>query len=545
MSHADVLPLHADPHVHARRWRTLGVLCLSLTIVMIANLSLNLALPSIARDLEAGTGALQWMVDAYALVFAGLLFCAGTLGDRYGRKGALQVGLVLFLVGSGIALLAQTAAVVIVARVVMGVAAAFVMPSTLSIISNVFAPEERGRAIAVWAGVAAGGAALGPVASGLLLEHFWWGSVFLINVPLALAALVAGRWLVPTSRDPEQRPLDVPGALLSIVGIGALVFAIIEAPEVGWAARETLAGLAVAVAGLGLFVRRELTARHPMLDLALFRDRRFGVATTGIGLTYFTLFGSFFLVAQFLQLVLGLSPFQAGLVQMPVSLTMLVVAPQVPRFVDRHGPRAVIATGLLLVAVGMAAATRLDEGTPAVMAAVALVPTAVGIAATGAPLTALMMAAVPPSRAGMGSAMNNASREVGGALGVAILGTVLSTRYGAALAPALVGLPAERAAIADGGLAGALDVARDLPAAAGARLADAGRAAFVEGFSAAAGAAAALAVAVAMGAWLLLPRREEEPGAGAGTVADEVLDLRDADAGGDGDVGVVGAGLSD
>lgn len=551
MSTTDVLPLHADPHVHARRWRTLGVLCLSLTIVMIANLSLNLALPSIARDLEAGTGELQWMVDAYALVFAGLLFSAGTLGDRYGRKGALQVGLVLFLVGSGIALLAQTAAVVVVARVVMGVAAAFVMPSTLSIISNVFAPEERSRAIAVWAGVAAGGAALGPVASGLLLEHFWWGSVFLLNVPLALAALVAGRWLVPTSRDPEQRPVDVPGALLSIVGVGALVYAIIEAPEVGWAARETLAGLAVAVAGLGLFVWRELTARHPMLDLALFRDRRFGVATAGIGLTYFTLFGSFFLTAQFLQLVLGLSPFEAGLVQMPVSLTMLVVAPQVPRFVDRYGPRAVIATGLLLVAMGMAVVTRFDEGTPAVVAAVAFVPTAVGIGATGAPLTALMMAAVPPARAGMGSAMNNASREVGGALGVAILGTVLSARYGAALAPALAGLPADGAAAADGGLAGALDVARDLPAAAGARLADAARAAFVDGFTTAAGAAAVLGVAVAAGAWLLLPRREEAaPGdeTGAGTVADEVealdvLGLEDAD--GDGDVGVVGAGLSD
>src|SRR5690606_2593270 len=194
---------------------------------------------------------LQWVVDADALVVAGRLFGAATLGDRYGGQGARQVGLVLFLVGSGIALLAQTAAVVVVARVVMGAAAAFVMPSTLSIISNVFAPEERSRAIPAWAGVAARGAAPGPVACGLLLEHFWWGSVFLLNVPLALAALVAGRWLVPTSRDPEQRPVDVPGALLSIVGVGALVYAIIEAPEVGWAARETLAGLAVAVAGLG------------------------------------------------------------------------------------------------------------------------------------------------------------------------------------------------------------------------------------------------------------------------------------------------------
>lgn len=246
-----------DPAVHARRWYTLGVLCLSLTIVMIANMSLNLALPSIARDLDASTGSLQWMVDAYALVFAGLLFSAGTLGDRFGRKGALQLGLVLFLVSSALAAVAQTAGMVIAARTVMGVAAAFVMPSTLSIITNVFPAEERGRAIATWAGVAGGAAALGPTGSGLLLEHFWWGSVFLLNIPFALTPLVLGRRLVPTSRNPDRTPVDVAGALLSIVGVSALVYAIIEAPHLGVAGLGS-ATLAVAVAvGAYLLLPRE------------------------------------------------------------------------------------------------------------------------------------------------------------------------------------------------------------------------------------------------------------------------------------------------
>ncbi len=508
-----------DPLVHARRWQTLGVLCLSLTIVMIANMSLNLAIPAIARDLDASTGSLQWMVDAYALVFAGLLFSAGILGDRFGRKGALQFGLALFLVGSAVAVVAETAGMVIGARAVMGVAAAFVMPSTLSIITNVFPPDERGKAIATWAGVAGGAAALGPTGSGLLLEHFWWGSVFLVNVPLAVAALVLGRSLVPTSRNPERRPLDVAGALLSIVGVSALVYAIIEAPHRGWAATETLGVFGVAVAGLALFVWRETSARHPMLDLRLFLDRRFSVASGGIGLTYFTLFGTFFLVSQFLQLVLGLSPLAAGLVQLPVSVIMLTVAPQVPRFVARFGARRVVPVGLGLVALGMGILSQLSADSSALLVCVALVPMAVGISATGAPLTTLMMAAVPSGRAGVGSAMNNASRELGGAFGVAVLGSVLTTRFGSGVGPAVEGLPAAAQAKADTGLAGALDVAGDLPAGAGDAVADAARAAFVDGFAVAGTVSAVLALGAGAGAYLLLPRGDR--------AGDEFDDLRD------------------
>jgi EmrB/QacA subfamily drug resistance transporter len=518
-----------DPVVHAQRWRTLGVLCLSLTIVMIANMSLNLALPAIARDLDASTGSLQWMVDAYALVFAGLLFSAGTLGDRFGRKGALQLGLVLFLVGSALAMVAETAGMVIGARAVMGVAAAFVMPSTLSIITNVFPARERGKAIATWAGVAGGAAALGPTGSGLLLEHFWWGSVFLVNVPLALAALVLGRRLVPTSRNPERQPIDVAGALLSIVGVSALVYAIIEAPHRGWGAGETQAAFAVAAVGMGLFAWRELTARHPMLDLRLFRDRRFSVASGGIALTYFTLFGTFFLVAQLLQLVFGLSPLAAGLVQLPVSLIMLTVAPQVPRVVDRYGSRLVVSVGLALVALGMAILSQLSADSSALLVCVALVPTAVGISATSAPLTTLMMAAVPTGRAGVGSAMNNASRELGGAFGVAVLGSLLTTRFSSSLGAAVEGLPAASQATADTGLAGALEVAEGLSGDAAATLADAARAAFVDGFALAGVVSAGLALAVAVGAFVLLPRPTPVPGPGVTDVdhPDGAADLDD------------------
>ena len=246
--------MHTDPEIYARRKPILVVLCISLMIVIIGNTALNVALPRLALDLDASTTDLQWMVDSYSLVFAGMLFTAGTLGDRFGRKGALQVGLLLFLAGTGLAAVADSSTMVIGARALMGLAAAFVMPATLSILTNVFPPDERPKAIAVWAGIAGGGAAIGPVASGFLLEHFWWGSVFLVNVPVIILALVAGRILLPTSRDPEQPPLDIPGALLSIVGLGALVYGIIEGPLHGWTSGETLGTFGVAVVALGLFV---------------------------------------------------------------------------------------------------------------------------------------------------------------------------------------------------------------------------------------------------------------------------------------------------
>ncbi|MDQ2648965.1 MAG: MFS transporter, partial [Actinomycetota bacterium] len=432
--------LYLDPHVHARRWKTLPVLCLSLAMVMIANGSLNVALPALARDLDASPSSLQWMVDAYALVFAGLLFTAGTLGDRFGRKGALQAGLVLFLAASLTATFVDSATGVIACRAVMGIAAAFVMPSTLSILTSIFPPEERGKAIGLWAGIAAGGAALGPVTTGFLLEHFWWGSVFLVNVPIVAMAFVLGARLVPKSPDRGDEPLDLPGAGLSILAIGALVYAIIEAPLHGWASSDTLLVFAGAAVLLGLFFWRERTAAHPMLDLALFRDPRFSVASAGIAFAFFAMFGTFFLVTQYLQLVLGYRPMTAGLTMLPVSLTMTILAPQAPRLVARFGAARVVGYGLGLTSLGLVMFSTLGTSSPVSLVYVAYIPMMIGMSVSMSPLTTLIMSSVPPARAGIGSAMNDTTRELGGALGVAVLGSLLTTGYGSSISSSLGGL---------------------------------------------------------------------------------------------------------
>lgn len=500
-----------SPEVHARRWAILAVLCLSLIIVIIGNTSLNVALPTLAAELDASTSQLQWMVDAYALVFAGLLFTAGTLGDRWGRKGALQAGLLVFLVGAGFAAVADTAQAVIVARAVMGVAAAFVMPSTLSILTNVFSAEERPKAIAIWAGISGGGAALGPIASGWLLEHFFWGSVFLVNVPFILAALIAGALLVPSSKDPSEQPLDVPGALLSIVGLSALVYAIIEAPHLGWLSVETLLTFGLAFVAILAFGARERTARHPMLDLSLFRDRRFSVASAGITLTFFAMFGTFFLMAQYLQLVLGYTPFQSGLFQLPFAFIMMSVAPRVPKLVARWGAAKVVPVGLLSTATGLAAFSSIGVDSSLLNVYACVLPLGLGMAITMTPLTTLIMSSVPLGRAGVGSAMNDTTRELGGALGVAVLGSVVTSQYTSGIGTSVTGLPAQLRGLADSGLAGALRVSGEIGGTEGDALAAAAKQAFVDGLGLAAIVGSVVVFVAAFVSWKLLPRTASAP----------------------------------
>jgi len=495
-----------EPAIYQRRWAILAVLCTSLIIVIIGNTSLNVALPTLARELEASTSSLQWMVDSYALVFAGLLFTAGTIGDRFGRKGALQAGLGLFLVGAAVASVAETATMVIAARAIMGVAAAFVMPSTLSILTNVFPARERPKAIAIWAGISGGGAAIGPIASGYLLEHFWWGSVFLVNLPFILLALVAGAFLVPSSKDPDEQPLDIVGAALSIVGLGALVYGIIEGPSEGWTSTATLGTFALAAVALGLFAARELTAEYPMLDLHLFRDRRFSVASGGMTLTFFAMFGTFFLVAQYFQLVLGYSPLESGLFQLPMAFVIMAIAPNVPRFVARFGAARVVPVGLGLVALGLTAFSQVQTDSSIWAVYLGIIPLAAGMATTMTPLTTLIMSSVPLGKAGVGSAMNDTTRELGGALGVAVLGSVVTSRFTARLGPQISQLPEQARAVADSGLTGALAVARQIGGAPGDALAQAARSAFVDGLSTAAIVGAVAVSAAAVASWFLLPR---------------------------------------
>jgi EmrB/QacA subfamily drug resistance transporter len=494
-----------EPAIYQRRWAILAVLCTSLMIVIIGNTALNVAIPRLAEDLDASTTDLQWMVDSYALVFAGMLFTAGTIGDRFGRKGALQAGLWLFLAGTTVAAVGSSSTQVIVGRALMGLAAAFVMPSTLSILTNVFPAHERAKAIGVWAGISGGGAALGPIASGFLLEHYWWGSVFLVNVPVILLAIVAGHLLLPTSRDPEQPPLDLPGAVLSIAGLGLLVYAIIEGPLHGWLSSRSVLLFAASVAILALFAWRELTARHPMLDLRLFRDRRFSVASGGMTLVFFAMFGTFFLVSQYFQLVLGYTPLESGLFQVPMAILMMLTAPQAPGLVARFGAARVVPVGLGAVALGLVLFSQMGVDTPIWFMYGPLLLLGGGMAITMTPLTTLIMSSVSLGKAGVGSAMNDTTRELGGALGVAVLGSLVTSAYTSSIGDAVAGLGERDRAVAESGLVGAFDVARGM-GAAGADLIGAANAAFMDGVQLAALTGAAVVVVAAVAAWRLLPR---------------------------------------
>lgn len=490
-------------------WWTLAVLCLSLVMVVVGNTVLNIALPTLVRDLGATSSQLQWMVDSYALVFAGLLLTAGALGDRFGRKGALIIGLVIFGGASLASTFADSADHLVITRAVMGLGAAFVMPATLSILTSVFPPEQRAQAIAVWAGFAGAGAALGPVAAGWLLERFNWGSVFFLNVPLVLLALVAGRWLVPTSRDESHVALDLTGAALSIVGLGALLYGIIEAPNYGWTDPLVLVAFLVAVVVLTAFVAWELRFEHPMLDLSFFKNPRFTAASVAITLVFFAMFGTFFLLTQYLQVVRAYTPLEAGLRTLPMAATMMVMAPLSARFVERFGARAVVSAGLTFVAAGLALASLLGETTPYIWLAGVLVVMAVGMSITMAPATASIMASLPPRKAGVGSAWNDTTRELGGALGVAVLGSVMSSQYTSELAGQLGGVPPDVGRVAESSVGAAVQISAELPTAVGEALSAAAKSAFMDAMGVALLVAAGVALAAAAVVRRYLPGQTE------------------------------------
>ncbi len=500
----------AAARARARRWWALAVLCLSLVVVTIDTTILNVALPSLQRQLHPSSSGLEWIVDAYTVVFAGLLLSAGALGDRYGRKHTLSLGLAVFALASAGSALAHSSGQLIALRAVTGIGAALIFPATLSILTNVFAdPVERQRAIAVWAGTAGIGIGLGPVVGGLLLRHFYWGSVFWVNVPVCAVALVAGHWLIPNSRDPGESRLDLPGAGLSIVGLSTLVFAIIEGPSHGWTSPLVLGSFAAAVAVLGTFALVELHRRHPMLDLRLFRNPRFTAASLAVTALYFALFGTIFFQTQHLQIVLGYDPLGAGLRSLPFAIVLLVVANTTPRLVARVGTRSVIVVGMVLVAasqVGRALFT-VHTGYEGILVTQCLF--ALGMGLTIAPATASIMGAVPAGRAGVGSAINDTTRQVGGALGVAVMGSIgasifhdqMSSHLTAAahLSPAAAGAAHDSIGSA-AGLVGQVTPAQAEIVVAAARHA------FISGMDAASWLAAGVALAGAGVALVFLPR---------------------------------------
>src|SRR3954469_7219464 len=500
-----------DLQVHRRRWLTLGVLCVSLLVIVIDNTIVNVALPTLVRDLGTSISDLQWVVDAYTLVFAGLLLTAGSLGDRFGRKGALTAGLVRFGGASAAAAFAGGVSSLIGARAVMGIGAALIMPATLSILTNVFTDaRERALAIGLWSGVAGIAVALGPVTGGFLLDHFWWGSVFIVNVPIVAVALVAGRFLVPDSRNPEKPRLDLVGAGLSVVGLGALVAAIIEAPSYGWTDPVIVTGFAVAIMELTAFVLWERRVEEPMLDVRLFANARFSAASVNVTLVFFALFGFIFLATQYLQFVLGYSAFDAGLRTLPFAFALMVMAPMSSKTVQWFGTKRVVVAGMLLFAAGLvvASTSTVTTGYPRVMIAMVLMGAGMGLSV--APATESIMGALPLHQAGVGSAVNDTSREVGGALGVAIVGSMLSSLYSSDLNSKLpANVPGQVRDAADQSVGAALQVSGQL-GRAGAPLAHAARESFVYAMSRASLVTAAVAVVGAVLAWRFLPARAAE-----------------------------------
>jgi MFS transporter, DHA2 family, integral membrane protein len=508
----------ASAHEYERRWWTLGVLCISLVMIVMANSSLNVALPTLAGSLNTGASGLQWIVDAYSLVFAGLLLTAGSLGDRYGRRLALNSGLIVFGLGSLYAVVSGTEAGVITARAVMGVGAAFVMPATLSILAHVFPPNERPRAIAIWAGFAGVGVALGGIVSGLLLEHFWWGSIFLINVVVVVVALGAGFFLIPRSREKIHAPLDPLGAVLSIAGLSALVYGIIEAPDNGWTSSQTLVTFAIAVVFLGSFVVWQLKAKEPMLDLRYFKNPRFTAATTAITLVFFAMFGCYFLFTQYLQFVHGYDPLSAAVRILPWALAYLVSATQSAKLVERFGQRLVVASGLTIAALGIVILAVTSTVTSSYWwFALAVVVQATGMGLTTAPSTGAIMRSLPLHKAGVGSAVNDTTRELGGALGVAVLGSLVASQFRSSIKGAVGGLP-ERATHS---LADALHAAAAAGGAHGLAIANAAKSAFVDAFTSTLWVGA-IVVVIASGlvAWLLRPT--------ASAKADAMVEAQDA-----------------
>ncbi len=491
------LPLHAQPAVHQRRWFLLGVLCLSLVMVVMAISSLNVALPTMQQDLDASATTLSWIVDAYALVFAGLLLTAGALGDRFGRKGALLVGLAGFAAGAVISGLADSASVVIVGRVVHGAGAAFVMPATLSLIMAIFPPEERQRAIAVWVGFAGAGGAIGPIVSGALLETFWWGSAFLINVPVIVLTAAAVAVYSPRSRDGSATPLDPRGALLSLVGLAALLFGIIEGPERGWTDGLVLGAFAAAAVLLVTFVRWERTAAHPMLPLTFFADRRFSVGSGVITTSFFVMFGFFFLFSLYLQFARGYSPLDAGVATLPMAATFLVVSPRSAGLVERLGSGRTIAVGFLLTGLGMAVLSTVGVGTPYLVLVLSMVLLASGMSVTAAPATGSIMSAVPLAKAGVGSAVNDTTREVGGALGIAVFGTIANSAYRSGVDFGGLDLPAAAAEAAQESIGAATGVATRVGGQAGAAVIERAASAFTDAVNVAATISVVILIAAA------------------------------------------------
>ncbi len=464
------------------RWTALAALCFALLLVMVDNTIVNVALPTMARDLNAGTSGLQWIVDAYTLVFAGLLLAGGYLGDRFGHRRALLVGIGGFAAVSAAAGLSSTLGQLIVARAGLGLFAALVFPATLALVTTVFTDvRERAIAVGIWAATSGVSVAIGPVLGGWLLEHYSWASVFWVNIPIAAVATVAIVALVPDARPHAVARLDLIGVILSVAGLGLLTYSVIEGPHHGWGDVRTWGGLVIAGLILAAFVRRQLVVDAPILDVRLFANRHFATAAGMISIAFFALFGFIFLITQYFQVVKGYGPMEAGVRTLPFAIVMAVLSPVAMGLTARWGARPVATVGALLMSAGFALVELSSTASgywSLIVWAMSLM--AAGLAFISGPCTSLIMSALRPEQAGAGAAVNDTTREVGGTLGVAVLGSVLTSVYVAGVGDRLnaLGIPREVTEVAQQSVMAGAQVADNAPAA----VADAVRGAVSEVF---------------------------------------------------------------
>jgi DHA2 family multidrug resistance protein-like MFS transporter len=519
----------------SRKWWILAVLCLSVLLVAIDNTIVNVALPTLNKRIDASTANLQWIVTAYSLLFAGLLLVAGHLGDRVGRKRILQVGLVLFAMTSLAAARSTSVDQLILARAGMGVAAAMIYPSTLALLSSTFTDrKQKAAAVGIWSGVSGLAVGMGPLAGGLLLEHFWWGSIFIVNIPVAAVALIAGARLVAESRDPAPGRFDGFGALLSVASISLLVWAIIEAPVRGWTDVITILAFVGVVVLLVTFILWESRRRNPLLDVRFFANPRFSAAAAAISLAFFGLFGFIFVITLYFQLIRGYSTLHAGAATLPFAVVMGGLSPVAILLMKRFGTKLIVTVGMLLMSAGfvVAALAPLDASYWRIIV-VAMVLMAAGLALSTGPATDAILGSLPEAKVGVGSAVNDTTREVGGVLGVAITGSVLSWYYGNRLGAAWGALGLPRSAVETGkeSVGAGLALARSVAPAQVPAVTDALKNSFMIGMHAGSVTVAAATFAGAIAAWLFLPRRDMvvPPVPADAFPADELADPREAD----------------
>ncbi|BCZ20709.1 MFS transporter [Mycobacterium senriense] len=499
--------MRTEPAFRDHPIAALAVICLGVFVISVDATIVNVALPTLSRELGADTAQLQWIVDAYTLVMSGLLLSAGSLSDRYGRRGWLNSGLALFAVTSAVAAQTNSADALIAARAAMGVGAAVIFPTTLGLITNIFTePVPRAKAIGLWAAMVGVGVAVGPISGGWLLEHFWWGSIFMVNIPVAALAIIGATLFVPSSRDPAAPRVDVPGLILSATGITTLVYTVIEAPTWGWTDGRTMAGSSLAAIVLVVFARWERRSTHPMLDVSVFVNRRFSGGSLAVTAGFLTLFGFIFVITQYFQFIKDYTAFESGVRLLPVAASIALASVAGPRLVERIGTTAVVATGLAVFAAGLAWASTVDAATPYTQIAAQMLLLGGGLGLTFSPATEAIMGSLSADKAGVGSAVNDTTRELGGTLGVAIAGSIFASVYSGHLgASALTGLPADAMRHS---MALAHTVIQHLPAQQAGYVRTAVDRAFLDGLKVSSLVCAGIALGAAIVVGWLLPARE-------------------------------------